>query len=130
MKMPLSILIVVMPHVALADEVAGDPCTKSHNVAEVQCLGKKIEAAEKELDQLLSATLATLPDSDSNDIRKGKAQLRKAQNAWRSYRDENCQFIGGLQGGSNLWVTHFAADCMLDETKKRIEFFNRLPQGG
>jgi uncharacterized protein YecT (DUF1311 family) len=114
---------------AMADGTSEDPCTQDYHLAQVQCLGKKIEAAEVDLDMVFNLVLSELPDSDSNDNRKGKAQFRKAQGAWRIYRNEHCAFIGGIQGGSNLWVTHFAGECELEETNKRIEFFKNVPWG-
>lgn len=110
-----------------ANDAEEDPCNKDYHLAQVQCLGKKIQAAEVELDKQFKATVAQLPDSDPSDNRKGKEQLRKAQEAWRHYRDEHCAFIGGIQGGSNLWVSHFAGDCELEEINKRIEFFKNVP---
>jgi uncharacterized protein YecT (DUF1311 family) len=111
----------------MAEGISEDPCTLNYHLAQVQCLMKKIEAAEVELDNFFNAVLTQLPDTDPYDTRKGKAQLRKAQDAWRIYRNEHCAFIGGIQGGSNLWVTHFSGDCELEETNKRIEFFKSVP---
>jgi uncharacterized protein YecT (DUF1311 family) len=102
---------------------------QDYHLAQVQCLRKKIEATEVELDKVFNTVLTQLPDTDPYDTRKGKAQLSKAQDAWRTYRNEHCAFIGGIQGGSNLWVTHFAGDCELEETNRRIEFFKSVPWG-
>jgi uncharacterized protein YecT (DUF1311 family) len=60
-----------------------------------------------QLDGLYRTALEKRPDSDRFDIRKGKAQLIKAEDAWQKYRTEHCKFVGGLQGGSNLWVSYF-----------------------
>jgi len=131
MNVRLAFLPVVLlaPLSSMAETATDDPCKLDYHLAQVQCLGTKIEAAEKELDRLFNATLEKLRDSDPSDTRKGKQQLRKAQEAWRAYRDEHCAFIGGIQGGSNLWVTHFGAECELEETNKRIQFFKQVPWG-
>ena len=117
-------LLLASGHLA-ADE---SPCGGSH-LEQMQCLEAEIEALNATLDNLYQATLAKLPDSDRTDSRKGKAQLVRAQEAWRKYRDEHCAFIGGIQGGSNLWVSHFAANCEISETRNRITFFENVPWG-
>ena len=39
---------------------------------------------------------------------------------------ENCALEGGLEGGSNLWVTHFASLCEERELKARIAFLHGI----
>ena len=107
-----------------------DPCDREGHLAAVQCFSKELVAAEAVLDGLYKNELGKLPDSDPSDIRKGKAQLVKAQAAWKLYVEEHCNLVGGLQGGSNLWVTDFAARCTLDEINQRIKFFRNFPDGG
>jgi uncharacterized protein YecT (DUF1311 family) len=95
-----------------------------------QCIAEKLRAAEARLDSIYRIALAKLPEADPFDNRKTKAQLKEAQEAWQVYRDENCRYIGGLQGGSSRWVSIFARECDLSETERRIKFFNSLPGGG
>lgn len=129
-RLAFFLLVLLLPVASMAQETTADPCTLEYHLAQVQCLGKKIEMAELELAKIFDATLAQLPDVDPNDdARKSKTQLRKAQDAWCSYRNQHCAFIGGIQGGSSLWITHFAGDCALEETNKRIEFFKHVPWG-
>jgi uncharacterized protein YecT (DUF1311 family) len=129
MQIRLGVVLICFAIVPIAGSAADDPCDGDSHLQDVQCLGKQIQALEKELDVLYRATLSKLPDSVPTDNRKGKPQLVKAQEAWRKYVDQHCDFIGGIQGGSNLWVTDFATRCELDEIKKRIEFFKNVPWG-
>ena len=109
---------------------SGDVCAQAGDRAQVECLSTAIDAAQTDLDGLYQAALAKLPDNDPSDIRKGKAQLVKAQDAWAAYMRENCAYIGAAEGGSNLWVTNFAARCQLDEIRQRIAFFRLPPSAG
>jgi uncharacterized protein YecT (DUF1311 family) len=120
----LSVAVILLAWSPLAH--AADDCAQASGREQVQCLSDKIDAADTVLDTLYSAVLAKLPDNDPSDTRKSKAQLVKAEDAWRNYVDQNCAYIGAAEGGSNLWVTNFMARCQLDEIRKRIDFF-RFP---
>jgi len=105
---------------------AGDPCDGVSHLEEIQCLGEEITAAEREMAAAYESALSELAEVDPTDNRKVKAQLRASQDAWLRYRDEQCALVGGIEGGSNLWVTHFAAICVLDETKERTAFLRGM----
>lgn len=111
---------------------ADNPClTQNGSMETAQCMAEKLKSVEAQLDSSFQEALETRPDAgDLVDIRKTKAQLKKAQNAWRVYRNENCSYVGGLQGGSDIWVTIFSTECALHETERRIEFFKNLPTSG
>lgn len=107
------------------------PCSAAGgSLGGAQCVAQKLTSLEGELESVYQSALDKLPDVSRRDIRKAKDQLRKAQSAWRIYRDENCDYVGGLQGGSNMSVTEFSTECALEETEKRIDFFRNLPMGG
>jgi uncharacterized protein YecT (DUF1311 family) len=111
-------------NVFAADEL----CDTGNNSLELaQCLAGNLKVAEDRLNSIYQVSLEKLPETSEWDTRKTKGQLVKAQNAWRIYRDENCTYLGGLQGGDNMWVTIFGTECAIDETNKRIEFFKHLP---
>ncbi len=113
---------------AIADD---NPCTVGKgSLGTAQCKAEKLKSLEKELDADYQEALGKLPDSSEWDIRQTKAQLEKSQRSWLVYRNENCSYVGGLQGGSNIWVTIFADDCAIEETERRIVFFKNLPTGG
>ncbi|NVZ99154.1 lysozyme inhibitor LprI family protein [Pseudomonas gingeri] len=113
---------------AVADD---KPCsTQNSSIGIAQCKAEKLKDLNAVLDAHYRDALNKLPEVGSEDVRKTKEQLKKAQSAWQVYRDENCSYVGGLQGGSSMWVTIFSVDCVLEETERRIEFFKNLPVGG
>lgn len=119
-------LVVTQPYAFAATD-----CDKAFpdHMPDVQCITEANKKLDDQLNQSYQAALKTLPVQDQWDTRKNQEQLRKSQRAWLKYRDENCTLIGGLQGGSNLWVTQFAATCESAETKLRIKFLTRVAKG-
>ncbi|NWB51118.1 lysozyme inhibitor LprI family protein [Pseudomonas gingeri] len=107
------------------------PCsTENSSLDAAQCAAEKLKYLEQKLESSYEAALKKMPETSNWDVRKAKKQLMKSQDAWRVYRDENCSYVGGLQGGNNMMVTDFSNECSLKETEKRIEFFRNLPRGG
>jgi len=97
-------------------------CASGGGMDAYACAEHQLERTERRLTIAYRETLATLPDTDDRDKRKTKAQLVAAQKAWLAYRDANCDFQGGMEGGSNAWVSTFSTDCKIAETKKRIVY--------
>lgn len=95
-----------------------------------QCLGKELIRLQGKLQKLYNDALAKMPAESPFDVRKARGQLVKAETAWQTYVNENCAYVGGLQGGNNGWVTAFESQCLIRETQARIEFFMHLPTGG
>jgi uncharacterized protein YecT (DUF1311 family) len=120
-----ALLALTLPAVVCAED---KPCSQTNPLAVLECLNAKTEVAAAELKALYSAVLARRPDAEPTDTRKEKGQLVKAQQAWRNYVTEHCAFVGGLEGGSNLWVTTFTMQCVLQETQERIDFFKDLTE--
>ena len=109
---------------------AADECDVSPDIAVAQCLNKRIKSLNITVDQLYNSALANMPVTDELDTRKSKAQLVKAQDAWKTYVQENCAYVGGLEGGGNLWATIFSEQCLRDEYRRRIDFFAHPPSNG
>lgn len=86
------------------------------------CAEHELVSVERRLAKTYKDMLGQLPDEDEWDKRKTKAQLIAAQNAWLAFRDANCDFQGGQEGGANDWVSVMSTDCKIDETKKRIDY--------
>ncbi len=86
------------------------------------CAYHELAGAERRLARTYKNTLVMVPDSDEWDNRKTKAQLIMAQKAWLAFRDANCDFQGGQEGGASNWVDVMSTDCKIDETKKRIDY--------
>ena len=104
--------------------------TQNSSIEITQCEGERLSLAEEQLDLWYQEALKKLPETSDWDKRKTQAQLKKAENAWQIYRDENCNYVGGLQGGNNIWVTIFSTECLIKETENRIEFFKKFPTYG
>ena len=117
---PLSLFAQARPETA---------CEGADHISQVRCLGLQIDRLNTELDSAYRQALNARPEKDGSDSRKDRDQLQKSQLVWLKYKDENCALIGGLEGGSNLWVTDFTAQCEKDEIQKRIEFLKRVANG-
>jgi hypothetical protein len=55
-------------------------------------------------------------------VPSSRVQAQMAQDAWKKFREENCQFIAGANGGMDIWVQANAVDCELEETYKRQDY--------
>jgi uncharacterized protein YecT (DUF1311 family) len=125
---------VAEPKVALPGSLVRDfsfedsGCGGEGTLADVQCLGRYLQGLERKLNEAYAKALLKMPVSDPYDVRKNREQLRKSQRAWLKYRLENCALQGALEGGSNLWVTNFAAMCEERETKERILFLRSMEE--
>jgi uncharacterized protein YecT (DUF1311 family) len=101
-------------------------CDGGSHRDEMVCQGKRLKALDDELNRVYKLALAALPEKDESDERKGREQLRKSQRAWLVYVREECALEGGLQGGSNSWVTTFAGECQERELNSRIGFLQSV----
>ena len=101
-----------------------------------QCLSSKLTELRGQLDRSYRRALETVPNRSPapSDNRQTTQQLRQhlvqSQAAWQTYVDEICAYAGGVQGGSSIWVTIFQAQCLLKETRSRIDYLEHLPTGG
>jgi hypothetical protein len=59
-------------------------------------------------------------------VPSSRVQAQMAQDAWKKFREENCQFIAGANGGMDIWVQANAVDCELEETYKRQELLEQI----
>jgi uncharacterized protein YecT (DUF1311 family) len=101
---------------------AQDVCAQPSDREQADCLAHSIDAARQELQTAYQAALTRMLDDDPTDRRKDRQQLVQAQNAWQAYVLANCAYVGGAEGGSNLWVTNFASRCELQAVQERTEF--------
>jgi uncharacterized protein YecT (DUF1311 family) len=108
---------------------SNEGCAQPSDRAQLECLNQQVAAADPQLNALYQSVLEALPVNDPNDQRGNRAQLVKAQADWRAFAEANCQYVGASEGGSNLWITNFATRCLLDETRRRILFFEREAAG-
>uniref|UniRef100_E6PQA4 Lysozyme inhibitor LprI-like N-terminal domain-containing protein n=1 Tax=mine drainage metagenome TaxID=410659 RepID=E6PQA4_9ZZZZ len=117
-----------LPEIALADQ--GSCKNAANDIDLSQCLGNQIIRLRRELNIYYKKTLKQTQKHNLFDTRKTQAQLEKSQAAWKIYVNVNCAYIGGLQGGSNLYVSIFEDQCIISSINSRIYFFRHLPTGG
>jgi len=103
-------------------------CDKSHYDA-MRCQSDRLKNLDDELNRVYKLALEARPEKVDTDIRKEREQLRKSQRAWLVYYHEQCTLEGGLDGGSNSWVTSFAMDCEEKELAHRIKFLKSVADG-
>lgn len=108
--------------------LAASDCGGRAHLEEVQCLARYLQWLDGELNRAYQIALAKTPVKGVTDDRKSREQLRRSQRAWLKYKDENCALIGGLEGGSSLWVTHYAGLCEEREVKDRIKFLRSISE--
>lgn len=114
------------PFIKSEFSMADSGCGGEGNLADVQCLVKYLGWLDRELNQAYKLALEKLPEKDNFDNRGGRGQLRKSQRAWLKYKADNCPLVGAMEGGSNLWKTHFGALCEEREIKERIRFLKEI----
>ena len=122
----LAACIATAVFVARGPAHAADICAQTSSREQLECLAGETTRLQGVLDGLYSAILAKLPDHDPADKRRDRAQLVRAEDAWKVYVDQNCTFAGAAEGGSNSWVSNFISRCEIDELGKRIAFLKSL----
>jgi uncharacterized protein YecT (DUF1311 family) len=89
-----------------------DPCADAQSQAEMNmCWGKEYKAADARLNEAYRQFMTKLNDEE-------KAQLKKAQLAWITYRDANCDFVADQYKGGTMRPM-IAAICLADVTNNR-----------
>lgn len=122
----LAVVVLVAASFNASSQDVG--CNESHITA-AACQDKRLKALDAELNRVYMLALAAMPEKDDQDDRKGREQLRKSERAWLTFLHENCALEGGLQGGSNSWVSTFAGDCEEKELVSRIIFLKSVAAG-
>jgi uncharacterized protein YecT (DUF1311 family) len=64
-----------------------------------------------------------------NTTEELRRHLIQSQAAWQTYVDESCAYIGGV-AGRNLWIAIITVQCLMRETRSRIDALGHLPTGG
>lgn len=116
----------VSPLVKSEFSMTDSGCGGDGHLSDVQCLDKYLDWLDGELNRVYKHALEKLPEKDSSDNREEREQLRKSQRSWLMYKADNCPLVGALEGGSNLWKTHFGMLCEERELKERITFLKEI----
>jgi len=109
----ISTLVVLILAVAvLAQDKKKDPCADAQSQAEMNmCWGKEYKAADARLNETYRQFMTKLNDEE-------KAQLKKAQFAWITFRDANCDFVADQYKGGTMRPM-IAAICLAETTNNR-----------
>ena len=95
------------------------------------CFYRSYEAADAELNDVWARLMPLAKESDSlgtDDGRPGHEEtLRKAQRAWISFRDANCEFEGFQARGGTLEPT-IVNSCLARLTSERTQQLETLLQ--
>ncbi|WP_241639431.1 lysozyme inhibitor LprI family protein [Vibrio parahaemolyticus] len=120
---------------SFASDDIEDPCkVKGGGVmAGYQCVEKKMEFADKELNESYQEAIARISEEEVA-LREiwSKTELvepfRKAQRAWLKYRDAECEF-SGLSSTPSPWQGVQIGECKLRMTLERVEYFKSVYVG-
>jgi len=102
--------------------------------AYVECLHQSLVELRAQMDRSYQRALSDVPNFPPNlisDSRKELSQLRlhlaQSQAAWQTLASESCAYAGGIRGGSSTWINIFELQCLIEETKARIDRLEHLP---
>lgn len=115
---------------AIPKESTGGPgaeeCEAGANLPGVQCMAQLQMKQDRSLNAVYRAAIRALPENDSWDNRRNRAQLVKAQRAWLQYRTKHCTVVGAQEGGSNMSITFASQLCESSLTEERIRFLESV----
>ena len=114
MRLPTTsaLLVLTLCATSFAQNQRKDPCADAQSQAEMNmCWGKEYKAADARLNDAYRQFMTKLNDEE-------KAQLKRAQLAWITYRDANCDFVADQYKGGTMRPM-IAAICLADVTNNR-----------
>jgi uncharacterized protein YecT (DUF1311 family) len=123
---------LALSQAALADTT---DCKNDKDTASfAQCITAALAKTREDLQVAFKQALESIPPlplSDVQDSRKTgemlKRHLIQAQSAWETYANETCSFVGGMQG-RGLWIGIFGSECLIRESRARIDALRHLPK--
>ena len=80
-----------------------------------ECAAKGYEDADRKLNETYKQIIDRLADAPDT-----KASLTKAQRAWITFRDAECEFTNAQAGGGTLYGT-LINQCLTDLTDQRAQ---------
>lgn len=112
----LALVVLTASGYALADE-----CENASTQMELnQCTGAQYQAADAKLNKTYQEAIKRA-EPPQRDL------LKKAQNAWITLRDTDCELLSsGVEGGSVQPMIH--NQCLADKTAEREAFLSSLLQ--
>lgn len=120
------LLLNINFHKAIASE---NDCSKTamSGLAMAQCSNFERENTDKQVDAIYKKYLEKIQiENPGADGLKKISDLKKSQQNWKLFQAANCEFMGEQQGGSNIWISNFTSQCLIQESKSRISFFEKI----
>lgn len=115
-------LQIMLPMVALLGltcmtaATGAEDCNQAPTQAAMtECAGKAYEHADRKLNEIYKQAAARLAD-----LPEVKASLTKAQRAWITFRDADCEFTNAQAGGGSLYAT-LINQCLTEATNQRLK---------
>ncbi len=112
-------LALLSPAHAQDTAAAAAACEKLATIAQSGCLEKLANAADARLNQVYRNALKTIDSSETGQAAAWKAELKKAEQAWISFRDLDCGALTAYEWGHGTGMGAATKHCILDKTEAR-----------
>lgn len=128
----LVLAAILLAGLLSAAKAQDEDCGNAQSQAAMnECFYRSYEAADAELNDVWARLIPLAKESDNlgtDDGRPGHEEtLRKAQRAWISFRDANCEFEGFQARGGTLEPT-IVNSCLARLTSERTQQLETLLQ--
>jgi len=101
------------------DSSAASACMALPTIAQSGCLEKLANAADAKLNEAYRSAVKTIEASGDGDAAAWKAELKKAQQAWITFRDADCGALTAYEWGHGTGMGSATESCILDKTEQR-----------
>lgn len=108
-------------------------CSNISPTVQRACIGRRVEAKSRLLDQLYTSALAAVRAGFANwgrhDQRMDPRHFVKAHREWRQFIGNNCTAVGAFGGGSNSSISDRITDCYERALDGRIQLYRQIADG-
>ncbi len=108
-------------------------CSSIDPAGQRRCIGRRVEAKNKLVDQLYPKALATVRAGavkwGGNDRRTDPRNFTAAHQDWRRFIASNCRALGAIGGGSNSAISDRITACYERELDGRIQLYRQIAAG-
>jgi uncharacterized protein YecT (DUF1311 family) len=98
---------------------AAAACDKLATIAQSGCLEKLANAADLKLNEAYRRAFKIIDSSDPAAAAAWKAELKKAQQAWITFRDADCGALTAYEWSHGTGMGAATERCILDKTEAR-----------
>ena len=112
-------LTSLSPAHAQDSAAAAAACDKLATNAQSGCFEKLANAADAKLNKVYRDALKTIDSSAPEQAAPWKAELKKAEQAWISFRDLDCGALTAYEWSHGTGMGAATEHCLLDKTEAR-----------